>query len=141
LIEFQSDDKIYKNNKETRNIQKMDEIEDVTFDKTVDWATSIQERKDIKKGVNILYLILAAFVILTLVILIIYLVSRDAEAIEALEMMKNSKYSKNLNNSNTNSSPNSQNNEEYEEVDPNAGYEDGYEYVEEYVETDSKPTK
>jgi cell division protein FtsN len=113
----------------------MDEIDDITFEQTVDWATSIQERKEIKKGVNILYLILAAFVILSLVVLIIYLVSRDADKIEALEMMKNQKYSNRLKPPvNSEAINTTETINDYEEIDPTASYEPGYEYIEEYVE-------
>jgi len=72
----------------------MSDDTDLTFQNTLDWATSEDQRRETRsKSIPISYLIIGALIIFILVILIIYLMGRNpSDEIDALEMMKDEKY-------------------------------------------------
>ncbi len=72
----------------------MSDDADLTFQNTLDWATSEDQRRETSsKNIPISYLIIGAFIIFVLVILMIYLMGRNpSDEIDALEMMKDEKY-------------------------------------------------
>ena len=72
----------------------MSDEKNVTFQDTVEWATTESAQRGTRsKGIPVFYLVIGAIIILTLVILIIYLVGRNPdEEIDALGMMKDDKY-------------------------------------------------
>lgn len=104
----------------------MDENDDLTFQDAVEWADSLEgKRKDKRTGINVLYLILGAIVVIVLMILIIYLVGREPEkSVGALELMQNGDIENDV-----------LANEDFpagsiiEEYDPNTGETLQYEYV------------
>ena len=70
----------------------MSDDKDITFQDTIEWATS--ERKDLRsKGIPVFYLVIGSIVVLILLVLIIYLVGRNPdEKMDTLDMMTDDNY-------------------------------------------------